>query len=256
MTAELAGKDPRIEVRNYVLDQLHNFQANNPPNFISSPADSTEANPWLRQTQWDHHLRGHNPVQLAPLVDLPYPDEPILTEFAASLDRIIEQARDSVLSQKINIFDQTAINMFNDHQTKAGHPLSTNLQEGTYARYKGVWKKLLCFVYRFTITKSYVGNGSDLPYRLTEPQQKALSRSIRFARQLCKQQHLSESESDSVLKQDDELRSQLDHLLVRFCMSLLDHQLRGDIYESIVVGFLAVLGIDETNVKKLFYTTE
>lgn len=38
--------------------------------------------------------------------------------------------------------------------------------------------------------------------------------------------------------------SALDRACLTFCVSLLDHRLAGDIFESVVVGFLAVAGID------------
>jgi hypothetical protein len=39
--------------------------------------------------------------------------------------------------------------------------------------------------------------------------------------------------------------SMLDHSCLQFCVSLLDHDLKGSIFESSILGFLAVLGIDE-----------
>lgn len=41
-------------------------------------------------------------------------------------------------------------------------------------------------------------------------------------------------------------RADVDHSCLRFCMSLLDHTLNGDIYESVIVGFFAVAAIDVT----------
>jgi hypothetical protein len=37
----------------------------------------------------------------------------------------------------------------------------------------------------------------------------------------------------------------LDLACLRFCIALLDHRLMGDLYNSVIVGFLAVLGIDK-----------
>ena len=39
----------------------------------------------------------------------------------------------------------------------------------------------------------------------------------------------------------------MDDLCLEFCIAILDHQLKGDIYESVVLGFLAVRGIDTRN---------
>jgi hypothetical protein len=39
----------------------------------------------------------------------------------------------------------------------------------------------------------------------------------------------------------------LDHMCLDFCLSLLEQPLRSNIFESPLVGFLAVIGIDENN---------
>ena len=41
-----------------------------------------------------------------------------------------------------------------------------------------------------------------------------------------------------------QLEATLDRACLRFYVALLDHDLRGSLFESVVVGFLAVLGID------------
>jgi hypothetical protein len=45
----------------------------------------------------------------------------------------------------------------------------------------------------------------------------------------------------------DRLVRRMDDICLDFCIAVLDHQLKGDIYESVVLGFLAVLGIDTGN---------
>jgi hypothetical protein len=37
----------------------------------------------------------------------------------------------------------------------------------------------------------------------------------------------------------------LDESCLGLCIALLDHDLRGDLFESVIVGYLAVLGIDD-----------
>lgn len=233
------GGEIEINTRERILGQLDTFESERAQNTTVQMGNETEANPWLRKTGWDEHLQGHQLEDLAPLVDLPLPNEPILEEFGASIDRTIEEARQSVLAQRINIFDQTLVNMFNDHQTKAGQPLSTKLQDGTYARYKTVWKKLLCFVYRLRSSSSSKFN---LPYQLTHMQKVAFDRSVRVAGEITKH---AGYQADGI----DEVKKRLDIILLRFSIALLDHHLRGSIYDSFLVGFLAVLGIDRENVR-------
>lgn len=225
-----------------LLHQLHAGEPAHPPDPVIESGTATEANPWLQRTGWVQHLHGHKMAELARLVGMPHRDEPILQAFELSMDRIIERARTSVMQQKINIFDRTALNMFNEHQVKAGQPFQDQLQNGTYMRYKVVWKKLLCFVYRIDQARRS-GCYNDLPYRLTSPQRVSLQRSVRAAQNVIKDD-LAENNTAATPCPI------LDKQILRFSMTLIDHQLRGDIYESFLVGFLAVLGINQENVCK------
>ena len=45
----------------------------------------------------------------------------------------------------------------------------------------------------------------------------------------------------------------VDDLCLDFCIALLDQQLKGDIFESVVLGYLAVISIDVGN--STFYET-
>ena len=66
-------------------------------------------------------------MAVAPLMDLPRRDKLALLILIASLDWLIRLAKESILTEKINIFDQTTINIFNDYSIKAGQPLMIGL---------------------------------------------------------------------------------------------------------------------------------
>jgi hypothetical protein len=78
----------------------------------------------------------------------------------ASLDQPIEEARASIVQGEVNIFDLHRVNNFVSRygSTKVVmsklerrammRSLPSKLQESTYKRYKDVWKRLICFVYR------------------------------------------------------------------------------------------------------------
>jgi len=54
-----------------------------------------------------------------------------------------------------------------------------------------------------------------------------------------------------------ELQDHVDRACLSLCIALLDHTLKGDLFESAIVGFLAVLGVDyekETLIKAYSYT--
>lgn len=214
------------------------FEYNYQPSLASS--DRIEVNPWLRQTGWPAYLKNRDWKALCSLIELPHPEEKNLITISTSFDRIIERARTSVLTERINVFDQTLINMFNEHQTKAGQPLSLCLQERTFKKYCVVWKKLLCFAYR--IDQHDV---LDLCQHRTQSQVNGLRRTITVAKKLRK--------IEETVEQMDQLAAhqlQLDQILTRFCVTLFTQTLKASLYQSMVVSFLAVLAIDLENVCK------
>ena len=222
----------RTQVHTRLVDLEQNYQPR------GAPADPTEANPWLRQTGWPAYLSNRDWKELCYLIELPRSGEGVLLAMTASFDRIIEQARTSVLTERINIFDQTLINMFNEHQTKAGQPLSLRLQERTFKKYCVVWKKLLCFAYRIKNDDVL-----DLCQHRTQSQTNGLRRTITAAKKLQRIGNTAELVDELAAH-----RLRLDQILTQFCVSLFTHALKASLYQSMVISFLAVLAIDLENV--------
>jgi hypothetical protein len=117
----------------------------------------------------------------------------------------------------------------------SSRPLWHKLKEPTYRTYKKVWKQLLCFVYRLAWQKK----SPELHYFLTPAQDTALEAVLRAAASLAQQQDL-----DQPPKPGSDWHQELDRACLLLCIALLDHQLHGNIYDSVVVGFFAVLGIN------------
>jgi hypothetical protein len=117
-------------------------------------------------------------------------------------------------------------------------PMLSKLQKGTYKRYKDTWKRLLCFVYRLVCQKQQPA----LHYALTDAQSVALEQLLTAAEALDNSKLTLASDCrDSFL---EPLQAKLDQACLRFCIALLDHRLMGPIDDSVIVGFLAVQGID------------
>jgi hypothetical protein len=203
---------------------------------------------WLDATQWTQYLQGHDLIQAAQLIHLP---RPIAVQVAArelqegqgehhlhllldSFDRVIEQARSSLLEDKVNIFDQHRVNSFVPGRDHAW-PLLHKLREPTYRSYKKVWKQLLCFLYRLVWQR----RTPILHCRLTSTQSTALHAVLQAAAELDVKQ-----KSTNLKNPNPDWYQELDRACLSLCIALLDHSLRGNIYDSIVVGFLAVLGIN------------
>lgn len=213
-------------------------------NTIFNNAAPTEVSPWLEMTRWPKYLQGHSFTEVALLASPANAvSEPLLIEFSNSLDRIVEEAHSSIRDDKVNVFDQERINSFLQRRRAFDRPLMIKLRDSTYQKYKQVFKRLLCFAYR-TIQPE---NPIALAHRLTTRQLKHLDEMIVVGEELVglkenqKQREGVDQGSTTVQKP---METRLDRACLHFCISLLDHTLKGDLFESTAVGFLAALAVD------------
>jgi hypothetical protein len=212
---------------------------------ISNNHSKTEISPWLEMTRWPRYLQGHKLSKVAPLASLPIAGaEPLLDVFVASLNRLVDQARHSISQQRVSVFDQALIKRvfpeYEKHRTPALSPLFT-LQRQTYRKYTGIWARLICFAYRTFQLRDNGDPMAVLTHRMTEAQASNLERLVGLGRQIL---HFKSPLGDSNVGTHEQTMSKLDHACLLFCVSLIDHTLKGDLFESVVVGFLAVSGID------------
>ncbi|KAF4547048.1 Hypothetical protein D9617_64g101310 [Elsinoe fawcettii] len=126
------------------------------------------------------------------------------------------------------------------------------LQRASYKAYKQVRKRLICFAYRSTLHDC----GVRLAHQLTPKQRISLDRLLLRAEAVGAAALEDGSSAGDHAPNDRKCQGKadgadlaarkqtLDRECLVFCISLLDHTLKGDIYESVVVGFLAILGID------------
>lgn len=118
-------------------------------NVILDNTAPTEVSPWLEMTRWPKYLQGHSFAEVAQLASPANAvSEPLLGEFSASLDRVIEEAHSSIRNDKVNVFNQARINSFIQRRRAFDRPLLTKLRNSTYRDYKLVFKRLICFAYR------------------------------------------------------------------------------------------------------------
>jgi hypothetical protein len=238
--------------------------------------------PWLELTQWHKYLHGQTLLEVAHLTDLPAKDDDdiALSLLLTTFDELIEQSRENILSDRVNTFDLHRVNSF--VQGRSFHkPLLIKLQEKTYKTYKSVWKQLLCFVYRLVAIEDAAT--PKLHYILSDAQGLALDRLLVELRSVGEKVSNSttsklSAESDypssefepgwllskaapkrrkginrigdahmSILGTAAGVGNPTNCLLdlcLEFCISLLDHCLKGNVYDSLVVGFLAAIGIN------------
>lgn len=149
-----------------------------------------------------------------------------------------------MLQGKINAFDQQRINSFLRSGSRTSRasdrPLAHKLKENTYRKHKKTGKQLLCFVFRMV----HLGQQPALHCVLTSAQSAALDRMASAARAVVQEQGQDINEESRAARQTEAQQRSLDSACLQFWISLLDHRLIGDIFDSAIVGFLAVIGID------------
>lgn len=218
------------------LRELENKQQHASSVFVAT-LSAKEVSPWLQLTRWLGYLDGHALGDVAKLARLPArASELELTEFCKSIDRLVDAANAAVQEDRVNPFDQMRINSFLQRPRVSDKPLAFKLQKSTYRTYRDVWKRLLCFANR----TAECGGLSRLRHRLTNDQ------AIEHVELMRRIQLLRRVQTDESAAADARRAAQtaVDESCLAFCISLLDHTLNGDIYESVIVGFFAVAAID------------
>jgi hypothetical protein len=206
-------------------------------------SSESETSPWLQLTRWPSYLNGHCLLDVAALVRQPDGAvEPILLAICDSLERVVEDAYRSVCNDAINVFDQVRINSFLQRPSAADRPLMVKLQKSTWRRYTRIWKALLCFVYRTT----QPGQTVLLRHQLTNSQTAYLHELVIRGERLVQVSGKGEAIGDEAMVAVRRANSAMDEGCLELCISLLDHDLKGDLFESAAVGFLAALAIDPT----------
>jgi hypothetical protein len=218
---------------------------------------------------------------VALLGNLPDPArEPLLALFSTSVERLIQQAYQTIQSGQINEFDKVQINTFFREPGVWNRPIQIYLRPKTYRQYCQVWQRLVCFAYRSTQPDQPI----QLRHQLNTAQLAALDQMEEYGQQLLalrakgpKTQPVSEASpipqepgasgapqlappapqasaeplGPPVLPAPTPLspleakaQNQLDQACLALSIALLDHTLKGDLFESTLVAFLAVLGVD------------
>jgi hypothetical protein len=221
-----------------------NHEQNARAQIYNSQVSKTEVSPWLEMTRWPRYFHSLNIADVAPLAYAANPiTEPTLVLLGESFDRLIERAHQSICEDRISVFDQAQINSFiTGRSGKHDRMLMVKLAKSTFRAYKGIWKRLLCFVYRTSQPTQSIA----LLHRLTNAQLFHLNQALHLAEELLSVQRLLGSDASHTEEEGvGEVVRDLDRACLLLCIALLDHTLQGDHFESVVLSFLAVLGINE-----------
>jgi hypothetical protein len=177
-----------------------------------------------------HYLKGIPLDRAAGLARLPNQhDEPVLYEVGLAVDRLVEAAYMSLCKEKVNFFRQKRIASFLPRTEVYSRPLVYKLKESTYKQYKQLWRRALAFI-----------------CRTCDPEQDIQFQHALGSCQTALFDSLLEIAARKVA-QPSSAPEQLDRICLDFCLSLLEQPIRSSVFKSPLVGFLAVLGIDENN---------
>ncbi|MDB5910917.1 MAG: hypothetical protein JWP34_5031, partial [Massilia sp.] len=195
---------------------------------IQVPDEKNEPNPWLRRVGWAEHLQGLDREQLRTSIRPVEDGEVVLQQVWQSCERVLEQAKAAAIPQRVGYAALFEINR-NDAQVKSKKPFDSRMEDDTWARYKEVMRKLVCYVLR---TKEW----DERPqYEMTHRQKRLVDQVVTAT-------------EDNV--QDGTQGGGLQCVAAdRICLDMMveffDHALKDSHYESVIISGLAVMGIRE-----------
>jgi hypothetical protein len=240
----LSGLWDRVEA------QLDNHRVGQSPRALDPTMDSRypiHFSLWIDKTGWVTHLVGHDLEAVAQLLESPgQQNKPALHALIMAFDSLIAAARASILSEDINVFALHRINSFLRGRSYS-KSLHAKLLDGTFRNYRTVWHKLLCFTYRLVVLR----RGPCLHFKLTPAQLHAFSQvstqnsCSEFTQRISPPAANAATSNSSHHSSDPSVSPELQNVCLQLCLSLLDHKLHGKLSDSIVIGFLAALGINK-----------
>lgn len=100
-------------------------------------------------TRWPRYFHGLNMADVALLAYAAnLITEPALVLLGGGFGQLIKRAHPSICEDRISVFDQAQINSFTAGCLgKHDCMLMVKLAKSTFRAYKGIWKRLLCFLY-------------------------------------------------------------------------------------------------------------
>lgn len=258
-----AGKDVTKRIQQIHQAQEEKFRKKSRAK-IWVANEKTEPNPWVERAGWARHLEGLSPERLRGATGPITGEEVVLQMMWDSLDRVMDAAQATAAARRAGLAALFEIQR-KEMQVKPNRPFDNRLEDDTWARYKEVWRKLLCVLQR---TQTW-DEEERPPYRLTL-KQRELYGAFRdaAARQggvVARESELRGSESlgdiensDGSEESGDAERSvisgepvhglkrpaeQTDEACLGMVIGLLDHQYKQSHYDSAIISGLAVLGI-------------
>jgi len=210
---------------------------------IQEADENSEPNPWLKRVGWVRHLKDKNPDRLRAAIEPPdASEEPELQAIIDSFGRVVSTAQCIAVPETVGINTLFEVNRKIATQ-KPAMPFNSSMGEDTLKKYRGFWEQLLCYIYRMQEDEQFeeVRPG----YQLTRPQQDAFDALVRAVDDMTDRMEEAgsvEGQERPGGQEEDPTLKRIDKLCLELCMTLLNHELGDDEYESVIISGLAVLG--------------
>ena len=205
---------------------------------IAAIDESIEPNPWLRFTGWPQHLGPFDPVELQALVrPVKADDEAELYIIHDVFEGMIREAQGIAVKDVVGKAALVEANR-KERGKKSKKPFNSKMSRNTFRKYTTCWKQLLSYIIRC----EELGDDKRPSFKFTRQQRTSLDRLMEAADQLSDYQEEGRSDDDEVCQ---EARADVQQALLQFCITLLDHNLVDNEYQSAIIRGLAVLGVRE-----------
>lgn len=208
-----------------ITQQRADMFANSQQGKVVAGDESLEPNLWLRRVGWAEHLAHCDPKRLRESIGPSRDDEPVLQAVKSSFHRVISAAKLGSMRRSIGLQVLFEVNRKEGH-IRPRKPFDSIMASDAWVRYKAVWWKVLCYLFR---TQDWDDEERPL-YELTVKQ----SRLFDELEAAAENTHASDVDT-----------KRMDRLCLDLMIAILDHQWKENEYECVIISALAVMGMRE-----------
>jgi superfamily II DNA helicase RecQ len=200
---------------------------------IHATDESKEPNPWLRRTGWARHLGGFDQEELRALIKPVNAErEPELVVIHRAFHQLIRQAQKNAVS---DVVGRAAL--FEAHRKepskKPGKLFNSRMDKTTFRQYTLYWGQLLSYVVR----TDEIEEAKRPKFTVTSKQQDTLDDLMDAVDQVVDLER--ERPGEPTREFDKKVQSRL----LQLCITLLDHELGDNEYQSVIISGMAVMGL-------------
>ena len=210
---------------------------------ITEPEEAREPNPWLRRVGWVEHLGAFDRTELRALVAPVKDDEPELDVLCRAFDWLIQDAQHHCIRGVVGLealFEANRKEVDKDVRM----PFDSWMDITTVKSYTGVYKQLLCYIFR----SKDIELEKRPAYECTTRQQIAINDVWTIIEDFIEwkeEQGDEEREKEGHSNEEIQWMSRIQREVLRLWIALLNQPLHDDEYKSVLISGLAILGMRE-----------